>query len=231
MSNQQRLRNSLVCSNIKPSPEPSVFLIDDEVSMRESLELLIGTQGWRVETFSSVAEFISRQRATGPCCLVLDVRLPGLSGLELQAGLAGRSDIPIVFISGYVDIPAAVQAMKRGALDFLMKPLRTDALCAAIHDAIEKSRAACLEEAELQPLRTRYASLTRREREVMGLVASGLLSREIGLELGISEITAKAHRSQVMRKMKADSVAALVMMSLKLGARSTGFRRNSAPYQ
>jgi len=197
-----------------------VFVVDDEVSVRESLELLMGTEGWRVETFASAADFLSRPRATVPCCLVLDVRLPGVSGLELQRHLAGRTDIPIIFITGYSDIPTTVQAMKAGAFDFLTKPLKNDVLLPAIRDALKRSHAARLYEAEMQALRMRYASLTPRERDVMALVVSGLLNKQVGGELGISEITVKAHRGQVMRKMRADSLPALVTMAERLGVRS-----------
>jgi FixJ family two-component response regulator len=196
-----------------------VFVVDDEVSVRESLELLMGVEGWRVETFVSAADFMSRLPATVPCCLVLDVRLPGLSGLELQRQLAGRTDIPIIFITGYGDVPTSVQAMKAGAFDFLTKPLKNDVLLVAIRDALERSRAALLHEAEMQKLRMRYASLTRRERDVMALVVSGLLNKQVGGELGISEITVKAHRGQVMRKMNADSLPALVTMATRLSGR------------
>ena len=197
-----------------------VFVVDDEVSVRESLELLMGAEGWRVETFVSAADFMSRLPATVPCCLVLDVRLPGLSGLELQTQLAGRTDIPIIFITGHGDVPTSVQAMKAGAFDFLTKPLKNDVLLASIRDALERSRAALLHEAEMQRLRKRYASLTPRERDVMALVVSGLLNKQVGGELGISEITVKAHRGQVMRKMKADSLPALVTMAARLSVRA-----------
>jgi FixJ family two-component response regulator len=197
-----------------------VCVVDDERSVRESLELLMGTEGWRVETFASAADFMSRPRDTVPCCLVLDVRLPGLGGLELQRQLAGRTDIPIIFITGYSDVPTTVQAMKAGAFDFLTKPLKNDVLLAAIRHALDRSRAALRHEAEMQRLRTRYASLTPRERDVMTLVVSGLLNKQVGGELGISEITVKAHRGQVMRKMKADSLPALVTMAAHLGMRA-----------
>ena len=203
-----------------PNITSLVFVVDDEVSVRESLELLMGAEGWRVETFGSAADFMSRARATVPCCLVLDVRLPGLGGLELQRQLASRTDIPIIFITGYGDVTTSVQAMKAGAFDFLTKPLKNDVLLDAIRRALERSCAVLLHEAEMQALRTRYASLTTREREVMALVVSGLLNKQIGGELGISEITVKAHRGQVMRKMKADSLAALVTMAARLGVRS-----------
>jgi FixJ family two-component response regulator len=199
---------------------PLVFVIDDELSVRESLELLLATEGWQVETFASAADFMSRPRAAVPCCLVLDVRLPGLTGLELQSQLAGRTDIPIIFITGYGDIPTTVRAMKAGAFDVLTKPLRTDVLVVAVQQAIERSHAARLDEAKMLQLRTCYGALTPREREVMALVASGLLNKQVGGELGISEITVKAHRGRVMRKMQADSLAALVVMAARLGVRS-----------
>ena len=203
-----------------PNGMSLVFVVDDEVSVRESLELLMGTEGWRVETFASASDFMSRPRATVPSCLVLDVRLPGLSGLDLQRQLAGRTDISIIFITGYGDVPTSVQAMKAGAFDFLMKPIKNDLLLAAIRQALERSRAALLQEAEMQMLRTHYASLTPRERDVMALVVSGLLNKQVGGELGISEITVKAHRGQVMRKMTADSLPALVTMAARLGVRA-----------
>jgi FixJ family two-component response regulator len=199
---------------------PNVFVVDDETSVRESLELLMGAEGWRVETFASAADFMSRPRAAVPCCLLLDVRLPGLGGLELQRQLAGRNDVPIIFITGYGDIPTTVQAMKAGAFDFLTKPFKDDVLLGAIRGAIERSRAALRQETEMQSLRTCYASLTPRERDVMALVVSGLLNKQVGGELGISEITVKAHRGQVMRKMKADSLPALVTMATRLGVLS-----------
>ena len=204
----------------RPDVTSLVFVVDDEVSVRESLELLMGAVGWRVESFASAADFMSRPRATVPCCLVLDVRLKGLSGLDLQRQLAGRTDIPIIFITGYGDIRTTVQAMKAGAFDFLTKPLKNDVLVAAVHQALERSHTALLDEADIKGLRTSYATLTPREREVMALVVSGLLNKQVAGELGISEITVKAHRGQAMRKMKADSLAALVMMAARLGGRS-----------
>ena len=199
---------------------PLVSVIDDEVCVRESLELLLTAEGWRVETFASAADFMSGPRATVPCCIVLDVRLADLSGLDLQRQLVGRADSPIIFITGYADVPTTVHAMKAGALDFLTKPLQTDVLLDAVRRALERSCAALLHETEMQQLRTRYSSLTPREREVMALVVAGLLNKQVGGELGISEITVKAHRGQVMRKMTAESLPALVMMSLRLGVRS-----------
>lgn len=194
-----------------------VFVVDDDVSVRESLEMLIGTEGWRAETFASAADFLSRPRATGPCCLLLDLALPGFSGLELQKQLVGRTDMPIIFISGHADVPMSVQAMKAGAFDFLTKPLKNGLLLAAIGHALERSHAALLEESEMHALRACYASLTPRERDVMALVVAGLLNKQVGGDLGISEITVKAHRGQVMRKMKADSLPDLVTMAARLG--------------
>ena len=202
-----------------PDVTSNVFVVDDDVSVRESLELLIRTAGWRPETFASAQEFLSRPHATVPCCLVLDMTLPGLSGLELQKQLAERTDMPIIFISGHGDVPMTVQAMKAGAVEFLTKPFKDDVLLDAIRGAVERSRTALRQESETQILRSRYASLTPREREVMALVVSGLLNKQVGGELGISEITVKAHRGQVMRKMKADSLPDLVMMAARLGLR------------
>jgi FixJ family two-component response regulator len=203
-----------------PDVTSIVFVVDDDVSVRESLELLIRTAGWKPETFASAQDFLSRPRPTVPCCLVLDVTLPGLSGLELQEQLAQRTDMPIIFITGHGDVPMTVQAMKAGAVEFLTKPFRDDVLLDAIRAAIERSRAALRQESEMQVLRNCYASLTPREREVMALVVSGLLNKQVGGELGISEITVKAHRGQMMRKMKADSLPALVTMASRLGLRA-----------
>ncbi len=196
-----------------------VFVVDDDVSVRESLELLIRTAGWQPETFASALEFLSRPRPTVPCCLVLDVTLPGLSGLELQQQLAERTDMPIIFITGHGDVPMTVQAMKAGAVEFLTKPFTNDVLLDAVGGAIERSRTAVRQESEMRVLRSSYASLTPREREVMALVVSGLLNKQVGGELGISEITVKAHRGQMMRKMKADSLPELVTMAARLGLR------------
>jgi len=201
---------------------PIVFVIDDDVSVRESLELLIRSEGWRPETFASAEEFLSRPRVLAPSCLVLDVTLPDLNGLDLQKRVAAeRSDMPIIFITGFGDVPMTVRAMKAGAVEFLTKPLGDDALLSAIRHAIERSHSAIDHEAEIRTLRDRYASLSPREREVMALVVSGLLNKQVGGELGISEITVKAHRGRVMRKMKADSLADLVNMAaiLRLGQR------------
>jgi len=197
-----------------------VFVVDDDVSVRESLELLIRTAGWHPETFASPQEFLSRIRPIVPCCLVLDVTLPGLSGLELQEQLAERTDMPIIFISGYGDVPMTVRAMKAGAVEFLTKPFNDTVLLDAIRGAIERSRAVLRRESEIQMLRSCYTSLTPREREVMVLVVSGLLNKQVAGELGISEVTVKAHRGQMMRKMKAESLPALVTMAAKLGLRT-----------
>ena len=203
-----------------PDVTPIVYVVDDDVSVRESLELLIENAGWQPELFASAQEFLSRPRVAVPSCLVLDVTLPGLNGLELQEQLAGRTDMPIIFITGYGDVPMSVRAMKAGAVEFLTKPFQDDVLLDAIRDAIERSRAALRLDAEMRTLRTCYASLTPREREVMALVVSGLLNKQVGGELGISEITVKAHRGQVMRKMNAESLPDLVTMAARLGLRS-----------
>jgi FixJ family two-component response regulator len=203
-----------------PDVTSIVFVVDDDVSVRESLELLISTAGWQPETFASAQEFLSRLRPTVPCCLVLDVTLPGLSGLELQQQLAERTDMPIIFITGHGDVPMTVQAMKAGAVEFLTKPFKDDVLLDAIRSAIERSRAALRQNSQTRVLRDGYASLSPRERQVMELVVSGLLNKQVGGELGISEITVKAHRGQVMRKMKADSLPDLVTMAARLGLRS-----------
>jgi len=194
-----------------------VFVVDDDVSVRESLELLIRHAGWRPETFASAQEFLEHPRVLAPSCLVLDVSLPGLDGLELQKRVAvERTDMPIIFITGHRDVPMTVQAMKAGAIEFLTKPFSDDVLLSAIGNALEWSRAALGQAAETRALGDCYASLTPREREVMALVASGLLNKQVGGELGISEVTVKAHRGKVMQKMKADSLADLVKMAARL---------------
>jgi FixJ family two-component response regulator len=202
---------------------PIVFIVDDDVSVRESLELLVRCEGWQPETFESAQAFLDRPRSLLPSCLVLDVSLPGLNGLELQKRVAAeRTDMPIIFITGHGDIPMTVRAMKAGAVEFLTKPFSDEALLSAIRQALQRSRLALSHEAEIEGLRNCYESLTPREQQVMALVVSGLLNKQIGGELGISEITVKAHRGQVMHKMKADSLAALVGMAAKLrGARAS----------
>ena len=207
-------------ANSPPSSDesPVVFIVDDDISVRESLEMLIGFVGWRPETFASAEEFLARPRVHTPSCLVLDVSLPDLNGLDLQKLVAAdRTDMPIIFITGHGDVPMTVQAMKAGAVEFLTKPLDDDALLTAIEHAIERSAAALRDDAEVHELQNCYASLTPRERDVFSMVVSGLLNKQVGLKLGISEITVKAHRGKVMMKMKADSLADLVKMSVKLG--------------
>jgi FixJ family two-component response regulator len=197
---------------------PIVFVVDDDVSVRESLELLIEAEGWRPETFASAQEFLARSRPLAPCCLILDVALPDLSGLDLQKRVAvDRSDMPVIFITGYGDVPSTVQAMKAGAIEFLTKPFDGGVLLSAIRQALERSQRVLDRDAKVKMLRDSYASLTPREREVMVLVTSGLLNKQVGGELGISEITVKAHRGQVMRKMGANSLPALVHMVATLG--------------
>jgi FixJ family two-component response regulator len=194
-----------------------VFVVDDDISVRESLELLIRCEGWRPEIFAAAQEFLEHPRRRVPSCLVLDISLPGLNGLDLQKRVAAeRGDLPIIFITGHGDVPKTVQAMKAGAIEVLTKPFNDEVLLSAIRQALERSRLALAHETELQELRDRYASLSPRERQVMTLVVAGLLNKQVGGELGISEITVKAHRGQVMQKMKADSVADLVKMAGRL---------------
>jgi FixJ family two-component response regulator len=197
---------------------PIVFVVDDDISVRESLELLIRCEGWQPETFASAQDFLDRPRALVPHCLILDVSLPGLNGLDLQNRVAvERSDMPIIFITGYGDVPMTVRAMKAGAVEFLTKPFRDDVLLNAVRQALERSRLILGHEAETQELRDCFESLTPRERQVMELVVTGLLNKQVGGELGITEITVKAHRGKVMKKMKADTLPDLVKMAARLG--------------
>jgi FixJ family two-component response regulator len=195
---------------------PLIFVVDDDISVRESLELLMQSAGWRVETFESAEAFLERPRLLEPSCLVLDVGLPHLDGLGLQTRLADRDDMPIIFITGSVDVPMTVRAMKAGAIEFLTKPFGDESLVEAIRGAIERSRATLVRQAELRSLRDLHGLLSARERQVMALVVTGLLNKQVADELGISEITVKAHRGQVMRKLKADSLAGLVTMAARL---------------
>ncbi len=200
---------------------PIVFVVDDDVSVRQSLESLIDSAGWHPETFASAMEFLVSPRPLSPSCLVLDVLLPDLNGLDLQARItADRIDMPIIFITGYGDVPTSVRAMKGGAIDFLTKPVRDDVLLGAIGQALERSRTILGDEAETRALREQHASLSRRERAVMELVVVGRLNKQIAGELGISEITVKAHRGKMMRKMKARSLPHLVNMVARLGPHS-----------
>ena len=196
---------------------PTVFVVDDDVSVRKSLELMIRIAGWKPRTFASGREFLARPRVPAPSCLVLDVALPGLSGLDLQKRVAHRTELPIIFITSCGDISLTVQAMKAGAVEFLAKPFRDEELLSAMRYAIALSHTELGREAARRALRERYASLSTREREVMALVVSGLRNKQVGGELGISEITVKAHRGKMMRKMKAGSLADLVNMAAQLG--------------
>lgn len=198
-------------------PSPIVFVIDPDSSVRESLAGLIHGAGWQAETFATAREFLSYPRKPEPCCLILDAFLPDMSGLEVQERVnKENSRMPIVFLSGRCDIQTTVKAMKAGAMEFLTKPLDREMLLNAMRQAIKRSEAVLGRESQMQTLKSSYGSLTSREREVMALVASGLLNKQVGGELGISEITVKAHRGSVMRKMKADSFADLVSMALRL---------------
>jgi len=200
----------------KLQDKPIVFVVDDDISVRESLEMLIQFAGWQPETFACAEEFLAHPRVFAPNCLVLDVSLPDLNGLDLQKLVADRLEMPIIFITGYGDVPITVRAMKAGAVEFLTKPLAEEALLGAIRHAIERSQTALGNEAKMQALRDRYATLTPREREVLALVVSGLLNKQVGFELGISEITVKGHRGKMMQKMNADSLADLVRMAADL---------------
>ena len=196
---------------------PIVFVVDDDISVRESLELLIQNEGWQPRTFASATDFLDCPRAVVPSCLILDISLPGLDGLTLQERIAiQQAEMPIIFITGYGDVPKTVRAMKAGAVEFLTKPFGDEVLLRAVRHALERSRDALDRGSAIQDLRNRFASLTPRERQVMSLVVSGLLNKQVGGELGISVITVKAHRHQAMQKMKANSLADLVKMAEKL---------------
>jgi FixJ family two-component response regulator len=202
----------------KSQQQPIVFVVDDDISVRESLESLIKFAGWQPETFASAGEFLARPRTATPNCLVLDISLPDLNGLELQKLIASeRTDMPIIFITGHGDVPMTVQAMKGGAVEFLTKPFDDEVLLNAIRHAIKRSAAVLDDQAEITALRSNYESLTPRERDVMQCVVAGMLNKQIGLKLGISEITVKAHRGKMMQKMKAESLADLVKTAVRLG--------------
>jgi FixJ family two-component response regulator len=206
---------------VRPAPmtekPPIVLVVDDDVSVRESIEVLLRHEGLDVETFVSAQEFLSRPPVAVPSCLVLDVSLPGLNGLDLQKRIATeRHEMPIVFITGYGDIPMTVQAMKAGAVEFLPKPFDDEVLLKAVRNALLRSKVLLDRSAEVRDLKARYSCLTAREREVMALVAAGLPNKQVGSELGISEITVKAHRGSMMRKMKAESLAELVGIANRL---------------
>jgi FixJ family two-component response regulator len=207
---------------VNSTASPTVFVVDDDISVRESLELLIGSAGWRAVVCASGAEFLSRPRVPTASCLILDVALPDLDGFDLQKLVADRCDLPIIFLTAYNDVPMTVRAMKAGAVEFLTKPFDEQVLLHAVRQAIDKSRAAVAREAEIRALRECYASLSQREKQVMGLVVSGLLNKQVGAELGISEVTVKAHRGMVMRKMKAQSLPDLVYMTARLGLAPAG---------
>jgi FixJ family two-component response regulator len=214
----RRIAHDDVALSHTPQALPIVYVVDDDVSVREALELLITDGGWQAESYESAQQFLSRPQAVVPSCLVLDLSLPGFNGLDLQRRIAvDRAHMSIIFVSGYGDVRTTVQAMKAGAVEFLTKPWSNDALVIAIQQALERSRAVLDHEAEMQALRNRYALLSRREQEVMALVVSGLLNKQVGFELGISEITVKAHRGRAMRKMQAKSFADLVNIAARLG--------------
>jgi len=208
------------CSSATPNVGPIVYVVDDDISVRESLEGLIREAGWRALSFSSARDFLSHQHKAGPSCLILDMSLPDLNGLDLQQQIAGeRADMPIIFVTGYGDIPTSVRAMKAGAVEFLTKPFGDETLLDAIGGALKRSATTLDAAADLQILKDRYASLSGREREVMALIVTGLMNKQVGGELGISEITVKAHRGRMMQKMKVRSFADLVNIAAKLGIR------------
>lgn len=218
MASAQELAREAGTSPMSPATA-IIFVVDDDISVRESLDELFHCEGWQSETFASAQEFLDRPRAPVPSCLILDVSLPGLNGLDLQHRIAvERTDMPIIFITGHGDVPMTVRAMKAGAVEFFTKPFSTDVLVSAVRHALERSRLVLGHEMEMQALRDRYASLTPRERQVMSLVVNGLLNKQVGGELSISEITVKAHRGKVMRKMKAESLPDLVKMSERIGS-------------
>jgi FixJ family two-component response regulator len=201
-----------------PQEAPLVFVVDDDVSVRESLELLIRSAGWLPEMFETAQQFLARPRPIVPNCLILDVNLPDLNGLDLQKLISvERTEMPIIFVTGYGDVPMTVKAMKAGAVEFLTKPFNDEAMLTAVGLALDRSRTALVLETEMEALRGRHASLSRREREVMALVVTGLLNKQVAHELGISEITVKAHRGKVMEKMQAASFADLVNIAGRLG--------------
>jgi FixJ family two-component response regulator len=210
------LRSTFTVARREPPPAPTVFVVDGDAAMRDSVGLLSISSGWRVMAFASAREFLAQPRAPAPGCLVLDVGLPDADGLEMQQRLADRPEIPIIFVTGCGDVRTAVRAMKAGAVEFLTKPLAGGLLLDAMRDAIDRSRAALARRGELDELRRRYATLTCRERDIMALVVCGRLNKQCGAELGISEITVKAHRGRMMRKMEARTLPDLVNMAAKL---------------
>ena len=219
--NTQPTRSSEPSSSRQPDAAPLVFVVDDDVSVRESLELLIESAGWRPQTFASAEDFLAHPWVPIPSCLVLDVSLPALNGLDLQERVVrDRIGMPVIFVTGYGNVPMTVRAMKGGAVEFLTKPFRDDVLLSAVANALERSRAALHREAELRMLRQRHDALTSREREVMALVVAGRLNKQVADALGISEITVKAHRGKMMRKMVARSLADLVNMAARLRSSS-----------
>jgi FixJ family two-component response regulator len=210
---------------------PIVFVVDEDISVREPLALLLRGEGWQVETFASAEEFLTRQRAPVPSCLVLNLSLPDLNGLDIQKRLASeRPDLPMMFITGYDDVRTSVQAMKAGAVEFLVKPFEQDVLLNAIRECLDRSRVALAHEMEMRVLRNRYALLTQRERQIMGLVVLGLLNKQVAAELGISEITVKAHRGRVMQKMQAECFADLVKTAARLSPECARIRPVSSDW-